>query len=201
LIWRSRDETTRSRNRTVPRIHTEWNRRMLAEPLRRQGQQSSGMMVWGRLLLHHGLDPFLVLPIIVSYVLNNTCMNKYNLWLQLLLPIAGDSLLQHPHPPTLHTIVCLIRCADGSVSLEKIVWVYDNNYMVYLYGMYLRLLEGESQEVGCFSHYYFQSSGFWIPKHVLWWETKVYKLALYMCMDSKLWARMRWLVVAKIKMM
>jgi hypothetical protein len=93
----------------------------------------------------------------------------------LLLEILYCNILT-PHPAH----YCLVRCADESVSLEKTVWVYDNNYMVYLYGMYLRLLEGESQEVGCFSHYYFQSSGFWIPKHVLWWQTKVISLD-YIC--------------------
>jgi len=67
--------------------------------------------------------------------------------------------------------------------------------MVYLYGMYLRTLEGESQDMGASLTATFNPQGFEYLS-MCCGERQRYKLALYMCMDSKLWACMRWLVVA-----
>lgn len=57
--------------------------------------------------------------------------------------------------------------------------------MVYLYGMYLRTLEGESQEMGASLTATFNPQGFEYLS-MCCGERQRYKLALYMCMDSKL---------------
>jgi hypothetical protein len=57
--------------------------------------------------------------------------------------------------------------------------------MVYLYGMYLRTLEGESQEMGASLTTTFNPQGF-EDLSMCYGERQRYKLALYMCMDSKL---------------